>query len=208
MIDIPVDKYGTLTTIGDEITENGETKYQIDIDTGDNLGISEQLQADSGALFCTVTYEIELSSNFAESMDPQIGKLPGITGVAGNEGFGGKPSTGTGWSFRIGFGPPTGGGQIPLGAYIYHMGQATDFGDFFFVKNVDRASRFFISTNAVVNDVGIASLACVVDDTFITGDFQVTNGIPRIGYWHDVFHGGTQAAQVDQNVKISKLVVT
>jgi len=133
-------------------------------------------------------------------MDRQVGKLTGLTGVKDNEGYGGNRSTGKGWSARIGFGPPTTSGLIPMGLYIYHMYQDNDYGDFYHINDVEREKAFDVYLRVDLDDNGRGLIKCSIDGATKSNLFDLTNGDSKLGLWHDVYHGGSQPAQENQFV--------
>ena len=178
----------------------------ITVSTGDFLGVSEQIFANEGETECHISYEVKLSATFADGMPAQVGKLPGLTGVSGGEGHGNNKSLGTGWSCRVGYGPPS-GGDIPMGIYIYHMGQAEVYGDAITIANVPRDEFFKVSISCIVSN-GFGDITCSINGTTLRDTYELTNtGVTPLGFWMDVYAGGGVAPVQDESVEFRNMVI-
>ncbi len=149
------------------------------------------------------------------------GKLPGFGGVYGHSGKGGRPSTPSdpGWSARMQFFPTKGDGRVPIGYYVYHLGQATRFGD---KLGWNRAGSlvpgewYCLEGHVRLNTPGRA-------DGLLEGWVDETPAFSRDGlafrrsredririesFWVDVYFGGSARAETDLGLSIDELALS
>lgn len=169
--------------------------------------MSTQIDTQTLPLQISLTYQLRLSNMFAENMPAQVGKLPGFSGTTQNEGYGGQPANGKGWSARLGFSPAQ-NGCVPIGYYVYYMGQSTQYGDFFPFACLEREQWHDIKLQAQVFSDGRVLLAAIIDsEKSFLKFFQATIGLPTLKPWVDVYYGGIHPAESDMHVDLDNIYI-
>lgn len=179
--------------------------YRIPIPAGEHTGVSVQIDAQTSPLQLSLSYQLRLSKMFAEHMPNQVGKLPGFSGTTQKEGYGGHPANGKGWSARLGFAPAQ-NGCVPIGYYVYHMEQTTQYGDFFQFACLEREQWHDIKLQAQVFSDGRVLLGAIIDDEkrFLQS-FQATIDLPTLKPWVDIYYGGIHPAESDMYVDLDSV---
>ena len=149
------------------------------------------------------------------------GKLPGFGGIYGHSGKGGRPSTRSdpGWSARMQFFPTQGDGRVPIGYYVYHLGQATRFGDklgWNQAGSLVPGEWYCLEGHVRLNTPGRADglLEGWVDETpaFSRDGLAFRrSGEERIrieSFWVDVYFGGSARAETDLGLTIDELALS
>ncbi len=149
------------------------------------------------------------------------GKLPGFSGVYGSSGKGGLESSpdDPGWSARLMFSPASGDDDlVPIGYYVYHLGQARQYGDGMYWNEAGRlrpGDWYCLEGEVELNSPGVANgtLRGWVDGTpafDMTGlEFRRPDE-PEIrieSFWFDVYYGGKPTAPRDLGLTVDEVVV-
>jgi len=201
-------------------------------ETADNYGMDvsyefmdKQLSEPDDVFF---RYYLRLGDDWNQTVDG--GKLPGIAGRYGRAGWGGRKPSATdptkfGWSARGYYAKtiPAGGnplgGTTPIGNYIYHLDQGSQFGEnnLWTVdqKGYIQTDRWYcIEQYVKMNTVGQADgiyLAWVDGQlAFERSDFRFrsvdTLHIEEI--WMNFYHGGTAKSPYDQHAYLDHVVIS
>ena len=149
------------------------------------------------------------------------GKLPGFSGIYGGSGKGGSQSRPSepGWSARMMFSPNHGAdSRIDLGYYVYHLGQATKYGDGLDWNEAGElwpGEWYCLEGEVDLNTLGIAdgALRAWVDETpafDMSGlEFRRPNE-PQIkieSFWVNVYYGGKSVAPQNLGLTIDEVIV-
>ncbi|HXV69785.1 MAG TPA: VCBS repeat-containing protein [Acidimicrobiia bacterium] len=149
------------------------------------------------------------------------GKLPGFSGVYGSSGKGGYQSSPSnpGWSARLMFSPNDGDDRrVPIGYYVYHLGQETRYGDNVRWNQAGRLQPgewYCLEGQVEMNTPGMAdgSLQAWVDGTpaldFSGLEFRRPDE-PEItieSFWFNVYYGGKPVPERNLGLTIDEVVV-
>lgn len=146
------------------------------------------------------------------------GKLPGFGGRDGtDEGAGGNPANGTGWSARMGWDDPWDypGDGIPLDWYLYHMDTSGSYGEhnpWGILLEEGRWYRIEQYIDLGTPDTNDGVLRGWVDGSleFERTDlrFRKSGGNDVQWTWWDFYHGGGNAPSGDIHVQFDDLNIT
>jgi hypothetical protein len=161
-----------------------------------------------------------------QSWDPTYGgKFPGISGTYGVAGWGGRPSDGSnGWSARGLYQPTVPddgnplGGTVPIGSYVYHADQETQWGDNVLWQNgylgyLEKDRWYSIEQHLVLNTPGVDD---GILETWIDGRlaYRQTNwrwrdvdSLKIEQIWMNVYHGGTDVPDRDISLYLDNIVI-
>lgn len=111
------------------------SQLQATVPGGENRGIytihNHRQRAGTAPVKCYQRYSIRFVPGFMDAATDD-GKLPGFAGRDGtDEGAGGTPAQGTGWSARMGWDDPGdhSGPGVPVDYYVYHMDAPGSYGE-------------------------------------------------------------------------------
>lgn len=149
------------------------------------------------------------------------GKLPGFSGVYGQTGKGGYPSTPSspGWSARVQFfGTREGDSRARLGYYVYHLGQERRYGDSMMWNEAGKLQPgqwYCVEGEVQMNTLGLSdgALRAWVDGTpafDVDGiEFRRPNepDIRIESCWFDVYYGGKPVAEKTMGMTIDEVAV-
>lgn len=149
------------------------------------------------------------------------GKLPGFSGVYGSTGKGGYQSSPDepGWSARLMFSPNhKTGDRVDLGYYVYHLGQATRYGDSLRWNQAGKlrpGDWYCLEGEVDINTPGLTdgALRAWVDGTpafDLSGlEFRRPDE-PQIkieSFWFNVYYGGKAVAPQSLGMTIDEVMV-
>lgn len=162
-------------------------------------------------------YYLRLDSDWSTAVS---GKLPGFSGVYGASGKGGYQSSpdDPGWSARLMFSPAGADNLVPIGYYVYHLGQAREYGDGMYWNEAGRlrpGDWYCLEGEVEINSPGLddGALRAWVDETpaFEIDGLQFRRPEePQItieSFWFDVYYGGKPVAPRDLGLTIDEVVV-
>jgi len=161
-----------------------------------------------------------------QSWDPTYGgKFPGISGTYGVAGWGGRPSNGTnGWSARGLYQPTVPdngnplGDTVPIGSYVYHADQQTQWGDNVLWQNgylgyLEKDRWYSIEQHLVLNTPGVSD---GVLETWIDGrlayretgwHWRDASSLKIEQIWMNIYHGGTDVPNQDISLYFDNIVI-
>lgn len=145
------------------------------------------------------------------------GKLPGFAGRDGtDEGAGGNPANGTGWSARMGWDDPQDhGGGIALDYYVYHMDAGGSYGEHNVWGPILEEGRWYQIEQYI--DLGTPNTNDGILRGWIDGNLEFertdlrwrqSGGNDVQWSWWDFYHGGGKVPNGDINVQFSDLQIS
>ncbi|MDJ0664985.1 MAG: DNRLRE domain-containing protein [Acidimicrobiia bacterium] len=199
---------------------------KITVPAGENMGsgvafkFEDQTGSEPEEVF--FRYYVRIDQSW-ESTDG--GKFPGISGTYGVAGWGGRPSNGTnGWSARGLFQPVVTGvdnplaGTVPLGHYVYHPEQSSQWGDNVLWQNgylgyLEKDRWYSVEQHLVLNTPGTND---GILETWIDGRlayrqtdwrWRDTSALQIEQIWLNVYHGGSDVPDRDISLYIDNIVI-
>jgi len=161
-----------------------------------------------------------------QSWDPTYGgKFPGVSGTYGVAGWGGRQSDGTnGWSARGLYQPTVPGGDnplagtVPIGSYVYHADQPTQWGDNVLWQDgylgfLEKDRWYSVEQHLVLNTPGLND---GVLETWVDGRlahrqtdwrWRDIDSLKIEQIWMNVYHGGTDVPDQDISLYIDNIVI-
>lgn len=202
-----------------DVTGRSGNQLEMRVPSGENRGVYTVHNHASR----TGTAPTELYQQFSLRFGPGFydnltddGKLPGFAGRDGtDEGAGGTPADGTGWSARMGWDDPGDhdGTDVPLDWYIYHMDAPGSYGDHEFIALLPEGEwhtiEQYIDLGSPGQNDGV--LQCRVDGTleYDRSDFRFreSGGNDVQWTWWDFYHGGGNTPEGDITVQFDDLKI-
>ena len=206
------------------LTSNGYNKsgLRVSVPRGSHYGADFHLHLEDTAAKdpdrLYFRYYLKFDSDWVSRSS---GKLPGFSGVYGSSGKGGSQSSPSnpGWSARLMFSPNNGDdGRVPIGYYVYHLGQETQYGDNVGWNQAGRLQPgewYCLEGQVKMNTPGVAdgSLQAWVDGTpaldFSGLEFRRPDE-PEItieSFWFNVYYGGKQVPDRSLGLTIDEVIV-
>lgn len=199
---------------------------RVTVPAGDNFGagfafkFEEQTGSEPEEIYFRYYIRID------DAWNPTYGgKFPGISGTYGVAGWGGRPSDGTnGWSARGGYHPTIPdhsnplGDTVPVGHYVYHADQGTQWGDNVLWRDgylgyLEKDRWYSIEQHLVLNTPGVNDgiLESWVDGRLAYREtdwrWRDTSDLKIEQIWVNVYHGGTAVPDEDISLYIDNIVI-
>ncbi len=215
-----------LVSSGPGFEQLNGSALKVTVPAGENTGMGvafkfeEQVGAEPEEVFFRYYIRID------ESWDPSYGgKFPGISGTYGVAGWGGRPADGTnGWSARGLYQPTVVGnenplaGTVPVGHYVYHADQATQWGDNVlwqdaYLGYLEKDRWYSVEQHLVLNTPGASD---GILETWIDGrlayrqsdwHWRDTSALKIEQIWLNVYHGGTAVPDQDISLYIDNVII-
>jgi len=209
---------GPNTDIRDVAGRSG-TQLEMRVPSGENRGVytvhNHADRAGSAPTSCYHQFYLRFAPGFYDNLADD-GKLPGFAGRDGtDEGAGGSPAEGTGWSARMGWDDPWDhdGDDIPLDWYVYHMDAGGSYGDHEFIAPLAEGEWYrieqFIDLGTPGRNDGV--LRCWVDGEleYDRSDFRFreSGGNDVQWTWWDLYHGGGNTTDGEIAVQFDDLKI-
>jgi hypothetical protein len=199
---------------------------RVTVPAGDNFGsgfaykFAEQTGSEPEQIY--FRYYIRIDDGWNPTYG---GKFPGISGTYGVAGWGGRPSNGSnGWSARGGFHPTIPdnnnplGDTVPVGHYVYHADQGTQWGDNVlwqdgYLGYLEKNRWYSIEQHLVLNTPGVndGTLETWVDGRLAYREtdwrWRDTSDLKIEQIWMNVYHGGTAVPNEDISLYIDNIVI-
>jgi len=210
--------YGLASNAGIHSVGN-RSGYQLEatIPGGENRGVytvhNHANRTGEAPTSCYHSFSLQFAPGFMDAITDD-GKLPGFAGRNGtNEGAGGSPANGTGWSTRMGWDDPEDHGSgIALDWYIYHMDAAGSYGEHdYWGRLLDEGVWYDIEQYI---DLGTPNQNDGVLRGWIDGSleyertdlrFRESGGNDVQWSWWDFYHGGGKTPTADVTVQFDDL---
>lgn len=229
----PFDDSSWTNTFGDEwdygldtnasindISGRSGNQLQATIPGGTHRGIytvhNHRTRSGSAPTKCYHKFNIRFEPGFTDRVRDD-GKLPGFAGRDGtDEGAGGNPANGTGWSARMGFDDPSdySGSGVRLDYYIYHMDASGSYGEHDFWGQLLEEGTWYEVEQYI--DLGTPNTNDGVLRGWIDGNLQYertdlrwrqSGGNDLQWSWWDFYHGGSATPTGDISVQFDDLFV-
>lgn len=207
--DYGVDSNSTVT----DVTGRDGNQLQVTIPGGENRGLytvhNHATRTGDSLTSCYHKLALRFEPGFTSNITDD-GKLPGFAGRDGtDEGAGGSPANGTGWSARMGWDDPGSHGDgIALDWYIYHMDASGSYGEHDYWGKLLNEGQWYDIEQYI--DLGTPGENDGVLQGWIDGKleyertdlrFRDSGGNDVQWSWMDFYHGGGNTPSGDVTVQ-------
>jgi len=202
-----------------DIDGRSGNQLQMRVPGGENRGVytvhNHANRAGDAPTKCYHQFFMRFRPGFYDNLNDD-GKLPGFAGRDGtDEGAGGEPADGTGWSTRMGWDDPWDhdGSDIPLDWYVYHMDASGSYGDHEFITLLEEGRWYRIEQYIDLGtpDTRDGVLRCWVDGELeydrTNFRFRESGGNDVQWSWWDFYHGGGNTPSGDIYVQFDDLKI-
>ena len=203
---------GTNATVEDVAGRDG-SQLEVTVPGGENRGMytvhNHASRTGESLTECYHKFALRFEPGFTDAITDD-GKLPGFAGRDGtDEGAGGSPANGTGWSARMGWDDPGDHGPgIALDWYLYHMDAGGSYGEHdYWGELLDEAQWYEIEQYIDLGTPG-------ANDGVLRGWIDGTKEYERTDLrwrdeggndvqwsWLDFYHGGGNTPDADTTVQ-------